>query len=122
VLLERTNIRYINSSLIPDPVGLVVIDVSFISLAKVLPALVPLLQPHAIIITLVKPQFEVGKGLVGRGGIVRDEAQRQGALQAVVNSARLLGMQLRKALDSPLKGKKGNLEILAVFEFQGNDL
>lgn len=122
VLLERTNIRYIDSSLIPDPVGLVVIDVSFISLAKVLPALVPLLQPHAIIITLVKPQFEVGKGLVGRGGIVRDEAQRQGALQAVVNSARLLGMQLRKALDSPLKGKKGNLEILAVFEFQRNDL
>jgi 23S rRNA (cytidine1920-2'-O)/16S rRNA (cytidine1409-2'-O)-methyltransferase len=122
VLLERTNIRYIDSSLIPEPVGLVVIDVSFISLAKVLPALVPLLQPRASIITLVKPQFEVGKGQVGRGGIVRDEVQRQGALQGVVNCARLLGMHLRKALDSPLKGKKGNLEILAVFEFQAKNL
>lgn len=122
VLLERTNVRYIDSSLIPEPVGLVVIDVSFISLTKVLPALLPLLQPHAIIITLVKPQFEVGKGQVGRGGIVRDETQRQGALQAVVNGARLLGMHLQKAMDSPLKGKKGNLEILAVFEFQKKDL
>ena len=122
VLLERTNVRYIDSSLIPEPVGLVVIDVSFISLTKVLPALLSLLQPQAIIITLVKPQFEVGKGQVGRGGIVRDEAQRQGALRGVVNGARLLGMQLQKAMDSPLKGKKGNLEILAVFEFQRKDL
>jgi 23S rRNA (cytidine1920-2'-O)/16S rRNA (cytidine1409-2'-O)-methyltransferase len=122
VLLERTNIRYIDSSLIPEPVGLVVIDVSFISLAKVLPALLPLLERHAIIITLVKPQFEVGRGQVGKGGIVRDEAQRQGALQGVVNCAGLLGMRLRKTLDSPLKGKKGNVEILAVFEFQGNNV
>jgi 23S rRNA (cytidine1920-2'-O)/16S rRNA (cytidine1409-2'-O)-methyltransferase len=122
VLLERTNIRYIDASLIPEPVGLVVIDVSFISLKKVLPALLPLLQPRAIIITLVKPQFEVGKGQVGRGGIVRDEAQRQGALQVVVDCAGALGMQLQRTLDSPIKGKKGNLEILAVFEFHGKDL
>jgi 23S rRNA (cytidine1920-2'-O)/16S rRNA (cytidine1409-2'-O)-methyltransferase len=118
VLLERTNIRYIDSSLIPEPVGLVVIDVSFISLTKVLPALLPLLQAHAIIITLIKPQFEVGKGQVGRGGIVRDEGQRQGALQSIVNFAKDLGLQLRKTLDSPVRGKKGNLEVLAIFEWQ----
>lgn len=122
VLLERTNIRHIDPSLIPEPVALVVIDVSFISLTKVLPALVPLLHPHAIVITLVKPQFEVGKGQVGRGGIVRDDAQRQGALQGVVDCAHGLGLQFHKALDSPIKGKKGNREILAVFEFHSKDL
>lgn len=122
VLLERTNIRYIDASLIPEPVGLVVIDVSFISLTKVLPGLLPLLQEHAMIITLVKPQFEVGKGQVGRGGIVRDEGQRQGALEDIVNFAKDLGLQLQKTLDSPIKGKKGNLEILAIFEWHSKRL
>lgn len=122
VLLERTNIRYIDASLIPEPVGLVVIDVSFISLTKVLPGLLPLLQEHAIIITLVKPQFEVGKGQVGRGGIVRDEGQRQGALEGIVNFAKDLGLQLQKTLDSPITGKKGNREILAIFEWHSKRL
>jgi 23S rRNA (cytidine1920-2'-O)/16S rRNA (cytidine1409-2'-O)-methyltransferase len=122
VLLERTNIRYVDSSLIPEPVGLVVIDVSFISLTKVLPALLPLLQAHAILITLVKPQFEVGKGQVGRGGIVREEGLRQGALEGIVTFAKDLGLQLRKTLDSPIRGKKGNLELLAIFEWQSTHL
>jgi 23S rRNA (cytidine1920-2'-O)/16S rRNA (cytidine1409-2'-O)-methyltransferase len=122
VLLERTNIRNIDSSLIPEPVGLVVIDVSFISLTKVLPGLLPLLEKPAIIITLVKPQFEVGKGQVGRGGIVRDEGQRQGALEGIVRFGKDLGLQLLKTLDSPIKGKKGNLEILAIFEWHSKRL
>lgn len=117
VLLERTNIRYIDSSTIPELIGLVVIDVSFISLTKVLPPIIPFLRPNATVITLVKPQFEVGKGQVGRGGIVRDEAQRQGALQRIVNFAGELGLRKKKSLDSPIKGKKGNREILAIFEF-----
>jgi len=115
VLIERVNIRYIERSLIPDPIDLAVIDVSFISLTKVLPPVVPFLTPNARVIALVKPQFEVGKGQVGKGGIVRDESLRQGAVQRIVTFAAGLGLSLVKTLDSPIKGKKGNQEILAMF-------
>ncbi len=117
VLIERTNIRYIDRSTIPESVGLVVIDVSFISLTKVLSPILQFLSPGAVVIALVKPQFEVGKGQVGRGGIVRDEAQRQGVLLRIITFASELGLQAVKTLDCPIKGKKGNHEILAIFEF-----
>jgi len=117
VLIERTNIRTIARSTIPEPIALAVIDVSFISLTKVLPAVLPFLSSGARVITLVKPQFEVGKGQVGRGGIVRDETRRQEALQRTLRFAADTGLRALKTLDSPLKGKKGNLEILAIFEF-----
>ena len=116
VLIERVNIRYIEHSAIPDPIALTVIDVSFISLTKVLPAIMPFLAPGARVIALVKPQFEVGKGQVGKGGIVRDETLRQGVVQRIVTFAADLGLRLLKTLDSPIKGKKGNQEILAIFE------
>jgi len=116
VLIERTNIRYIERSAIQDPIDLTAIDVSFISLTKVLPPVLQFLAPGARVIALVKPQFEVGKGQVGKGGIVRDETLRQGALQRIVTFAADLGLSLVKTLDSPIKGKKGNQEILAIFE------
>lgn len=116
VLIERTNVRYMSPSAIPDPVDLVVIDVSFISLTKVLPAIVPFLRAPAHVIALIKPQFEVGKGQVGRGGVVRDDAQRAEAAQRVVQFAADLGLKAMRTLDSPIKGKKGNQEILAIFE------
>ncbi len=117
VLIERTNIRYIDPSTIPEPVGLVVIDVSFISLTKVLPPIIQFLSLGARVIALVKPQFEVGKGQVGRGGIVRDESQRQEVLQRIIRFAANVGLQTAQTLDCPIKGKKGNHEILAIFEF-----
>jgi 23S rRNA (cytidine1920-2'-O)/16S rRNA (cytidine1409-2'-O)-methyltransferase len=117
VLHERTNIRYVDASMIPEHVNLVVIDVSFISLLKVFPAITPFLYPGAIVIALIKPQFEVGKGQVGRGGIVREEAQRQEVLHRILGAASQLGLRTRKTLESPLKGKKGNLEFLGIFEF-----
>jgi 23S rRNA (cytidine1920-2'-O)/16S rRNA (cytidine1409-2'-O)-methyltransferase len=116
VLIERTNVRYIERSAIPDPIDLTAIDVSFISLTKVLPPVMQFLAPGARVIALVKPQFEVGKGQVGKGGIVRDETLRQGALQRIVTFAADLGLRLLKTLDSPIKGKKGNQEMLAIFE------
>lgn len=122
VLHERTNIRYIDASTIPEPVSLVVIDVSFISLKKVLPPLVPFLHPGAILIALVKPQFEVGKGQVGRGGVVRDDVQRQTVLQNIIGFTQDLGFQVRTTMDSPLKGKKGNREMLAIFGFNPSRL
>ncbi|MCP9461371.1 MAG: TlyA family RNA methyltransferase [Nitrospira sp.] len=116
VLMERTNIRYLDKSAIPEPVGLTVIDVSFISLTKVLPPVLQFSVPGAIVIALVKPQFEVGKGEVGRGGIVRDEVQRRDVLRGIVNFAAGLGMAARTTLECPLKGKKGNQELFAIFE------
>jgi 23S rRNA (cytidine1920-2'-O)/16S rRNA (cytidine1409-2'-O)-methyltransferase len=119
VLIERTNIRHMERSAVPESVSLVVIDVSFISLTNVLPPIVPLLGPGARVIALIKPQFEVGKGQVGRGGIVRDEAQRQAVLQRIVQFASEIGLQAKQTLDCPVKGKKGNHEILAILEFHG---
>ncbi|HMS82545.1 MAG TPA: TlyA family RNA methyltransferase [Nitrospira sp.] len=117
VLLERTNIRYMERSAVPDPIQLVVIDVSFISLTKVLPAIMQFLQPQAQVVALIKPQFEVGKGQVGRGGIVRDEGQRAEVVQRVTRFAGELGLQTQNTVLSPVKGKKGNQEIFAIFEY-----
>lgn len=115
VLIERHNIRYLDRAAIAERVDLVVIDVSFISLTKVFSPIIKFLTPGATVIALVKPQFEVGKGQVGRGGIVRDESQRQKALQRVVHDATSRGLQTILTLDCPIKGKKGNHEILAIF-------
>ena len=118
VLLERTNIRYIDRSRIPEPVDLAVIDVSFISLTLVLPSVIPLLRDGGRVVALVKPQFEVGKGHVGTGGIVRDERQRRAVTVKVISSGASLGLEATGVLDSPVKGRKGNQEILVGFRRQ----
>ena len=115
VLLERTNIRYVDRAVVLETIDLAVIDVSFISLTLVLPAVVPLLNRSAMIVALVKPQFEVGKGQVGRGGVVRDDAQREAVTEKVIACAAHLGLQLKGVLDSPVVGRKGNREILVGF-------
>jgi 23S rRNA (cytidine1920-2'-O)/16S rRNA (cytidine1409-2'-O)-methyltransferase len=104
-------------SAVPDPIHLVVIDVSFISLTKVLPAVTQFLRPQGLVVALIKPQFEVGKGQVGRGGIVRDEGQRAEVVQRVVRFAGELGLLTLKTILSAVKGKKGNQEIFAIFEY-----
>lgn len=119
VLIERTNIRYMARSAIPEQVDLVVIDVSFISLTKVFQPILQFLQDHAHVIALIKPQFEVGKGQVGRGGVVRDDAQREQAVQRVLQYATDVGFQTKRVITSPIKGKKkGNEEILAILEYR----
>ncbi len=115
VLLERTNIRYVDRAAVPEPIDLAVIDVSFISLTLVLPTVTHLLNRSAVVVALVKPQFEVGKGKVGRGGIVRDDAQREAMTEKVIACAAQLGLQLKGVLDSPVIGRKGNREILVGF-------
>ena len=119
VLLERTNIRYVDRTLIPEPIDLAVIDVSFISLTLVLPSVVPLLRENATVVALVKPQFAVGKGQVGAGGIVRDDAQRDAVTKKIIDCGAHLGLQVKGVLDSPVKGRKGNREILVSFQRQG---
>ena len=115
ILLERTNIRYVDRTAVPEPIDLAVIDVSFISLTLVLPTVVHLLNAPATVVVLVKPQFEVGKGKVGRGGIVRDDKQREAVTEKVIACAAQLGLRLKGVLDSPVRGRKGNREILVGF-------
>jgi len=116
LLKERTNIRYLEAGFIRDAIHLIVIDVSFISLTLVLPCVVPYLENSGCVITLIKPQFEVGKGLVGRGGIVRDDGLREGAAEKVVTCADRLGLELAGRMESPIEGRKGNREMLAWFQ------
>ncbi|HZR82473.1 MAG TPA: TlyA family RNA methyltransferase [Candidatus Binatia bacterium] len=112
IVHERTNARLLPPrSLDPAP-SLAVIDASFISLRLLLPATVAQLVPPGDVVALVKPQFEVGRGNVGKGGVVRDPELRRAALEAVVASAGALGLALRGSCESPLRGaKKGNVEL-----------
>ena len=112
VVMDRVNIRYVRPDDIPEPIDLVVIDVSFISLKMVWPALLPLLKPMGYLVALIKPQFEVGKGHVGKGGIVRDETLRQSVKEQFVKYAASLSLELVGVMDSSVSGKRGNKEIL----------
>lgn len=116
VLLERSNIRYVSRTSIPDPIDVVVIDVSFISLTIVLPCVMKFLNTGARVVALVKPQFEVGRAKVGRGGVVRDDAERQAAADKVIQCGVSLGLQFIGMVESPVEGRKGNREILVAFE------
>jgi 23S rRNA (cytidine1920-2'-O)/16S rRNA (cytidine1409-2'-O)-methyltransferase len=116
-VLDRTNIRYVEVKDLPYRPDLVVIDTSFISLRLVLPAVLRLVAEAADIIALVKPQFEVGKGKVGKGGIVRDEALRREALDGVLKFASGIGLKLIGVIESPIKGASGNQEFLAAFHY-----
>jgi 23S rRNA (cytidine1920-2'-O)/16S rRNA (cytidine1409-2'-O)-methyltransferase len=110
--MDRFNIRNLSSRDIPEPVDLAVIDVSFISLRLVLPVILPVLRASAYLVVLVKPQFEVGKGQVGKGGIVRDERLREQVRDRFLDYARGLGLDVIGVMDSTLLGKKGNKEML----------
>jgi 23S rRNA (cytidine1920-2'-O)/16S rRNA (cytidine1409-2'-O)-methyltransferase len=112
VVIERTNIRDIDPALIPEKVDIVVIDVSFISLEKVIPSVLRLLNPGAGIISLIKPQFEVGKGQVGKGGIVRDETARETAKNRVAAFIAGQGFIVKGIIPSPITGQDGNVEYL----------
>ncbi|MFO7567627.1 MAG: TlyA family RNA methyltransferase [Enhygromyxa sp.] len=112
VVMDRQNIRKLEPGQIPEPIDLAVADCSFVSLTKVLPHLPPLLRPGAEVVLLVKPQFEVGRERVGKGGIVRDDAARLAALANVEAAARELGFAVRGHLESPIPGREGNREWL----------
>ena len=112
IVLERTNIRYLPREAIPEEVDLAVADVSFISLKLVLPQILQFLRPDGLIIALVKPQFEVGKGQVGKGGVVRDPQQQQQVVAEIQEFAQGLGLAAEGVIPSPILGPKGNQEYL----------
>jgi 23S rRNA (cytidine1920-2'-O)/16S rRNA (cytidine1409-2'-O)-methyltransferase len=109
-VLERSNARAMKAEQLPYAPDLVVIDVSFISLAKILPAVLACAAPRHDVLAMIKPQFEVGRGNVGKGGVVRDPDDRRGALVAVARSARELGETVLGFASSGLPGPKGNME------------
>ncbi len=113
---EGINARYLQPEDFPHQFDLIVMDVSFISATKVLPALVALLAEGGAIITLIKPQFEVGRGEVGGGGIVRDVEKRARVVEEVNHAARSFGLEAVKVIESPIQGAEGNVEYLALYK------
>ena len=114
---EGVNARYLDPQDFLVKFDLAVIDVSFISVAKILPSLLPLLKPVASLVVLIKPQFEVGRGDVGSGGIVRDEGKRIKAVNDVNEFASTLGLKIKNTIESPIAGAEGNIEYLAHYSY-----
>lgn len=111
VSLEKVNFRHAPADLLPEKVTIAVVDVSFISLRHILPVLPRFLAPVAEALPLVKPQFEVGKGRVGKGGVVRDETLRRAAVDGIAAFAREMGFELLGEAGSRVPGPKGNREV-----------
>lgn len=112
VNMERCNIRHLHPEQLPECPDLAVIDASFISLSKVLPATLNLLKPEAEIIALIKPQFEVGRGKVGKGGVVKDVIQQSQVVDDIRSLSIELGCKVLGVIESPIYGQKGNREFL----------
>lgn len=112
VLLEKTNVRYLEAGKVPDKIDLAVIDVSFISLMKVIPGILEFLKSPGELIALIKPQFEAGRKDVGKGGVVKDEGKRLEVVQRIKNESEEIGLEVAATATSPIKGPKGNVEYL----------
>jgi 23S rRNA (cytidine1920-2'-O)/16S rRNA (cytidine1409-2'-O)-methyltransferase len=116
---EGVNARYLQPSDFAIRFHLAVMDVSFISATKVLPAIVPLLGEQGQMIVLIKPQFEVGKGEVGSGGVVRDAEKRMRVVEEVNQFAASIGLRSAGVIESPIQGAEGNVEFLALYRVTG---
>jgi len=112
VLLEKTNIRHLERDTVKDRIDIAVIDVSFISLLKVIPKVLEFLKEQAEIVALIKPQFEVGRKDVGKGGVVKDDAKRRAAVDRIKIESENMGLTVAGITESPIKGPKGNVEYL----------
>lgn len=114
---EGVNARYLDPEDFAVNFDLVVIDVSFISVTKILANVLPLLKHQASLVVLIKPQFEVGRGEVGSGGIVRDKEKRTKAINHVNEYAATLGLKINQTIESPITGAEGNIEYLAHYSY-----
>lgn len=113
-VIERTNLRYLPG--LPQQVDLVTLDLSFISILLVMPAVIKVMKEDATLITLVKPQFEARRTQVGSGGIVRDPQVHQEVLEKIINGVESLGFKSHGWIESPIKGAEGNIEFLVCFQ------
>ncbi len=123
VAMEKVNARYLDAKAFPEPVRFATLDVSFISLTKVLGAVTDVIRPDSMIVSLVKPQFEAGRKDVGKGGVVRDPGVRAGTVEKIrVFGTETLGLEWIGVCESPLKGPAGNVEFLACWRKSGDQL
>lgn len=120
-VMERFNARGLNSAMFDKDIDFASVDVSFISLKLILPALLNTLRPPYGIVALVKPQFEAGRDKIGKKGVVRDEETHISVLENVLGFARVIGLRIKGLTYSPLKGPEGNIEYLAFLEDSGED-
>jgi 23S rRNA (cytidine1920-2'-O)/16S rRNA (cytidine1409-2'-O)-methyltransferase len=120
VVIERMNIRYMPEETIPEAIDVATIDTSFISLKQVVPAVLPFLKSNAGILALIKPQFEVGKGKVGKGGVVRDPALHDAVIVELSDFFKRLGLLSKAIIPSPVKGPKGNKEFVISLVYPGS--
>jgi len=114
---EGVNARYLKPEDFPVSFDLAVVDVSFISILKILPSVAPLLKPGASLVALIKPQFEVGRAEVGSGGVVRNEEKRIQAVANVNGFAATIGLEVKGTIESPITGAEGNVEYLAHYSY-----
>jgi 23S rRNA (cytidine1920-2'-O)/16S rRNA (cytidine1409-2'-O)-methyltransferase len=112
VTIERTNIRHLPTDIIPDPIDIATIDVSFISLKKVVPRVLAFMRSAGVILALIKPQFEVGKGQVGKGGVVRDPEQHDAVVRDLTTYFGHQDLSPGPVIPSPILGPKGNREFI----------
>jgi len=112
VVIERTNVRHLSPEAIPQPIDIITVDVSFISLKIVIPAVSKFMHPDSLLIALIKPQFEVGRGQVGKGGVVRDPDLHLQVNKAISEFASEIGLAPDPVIVSPLLGPKGNKEFI----------
>lgn len=119
--IEGCNARDISNDIIPEAVDVCVLDVSFISQTLIHPVLSPLMKENAIFVTLIKPQFEVGRSNIGKKGIVKDEKAKRAAVDKVIESCNANSFELTGIIDSPIKGGDGNCEYLALFRYTKNN-
>ena len=110
IIMERTNARYLTADALPERVDLITVDVSFISLKIVVPAVIQFMKPKASILALIKPQFEVGKGQVGKGGVVRDPQLHEQVIQTLAEYFRDRQLKPEPVFSCPVPGPKGNRE------------
>ncbi len=115
-VFERTNIRHMDVDSLPQKIDLATVDVSFISLKIVVPAILKFMKSEARIISLIKPQFEVGKGQVGKGGVVKDASLHERVIQSLSAFFSEIGLAVGSVLPSPVLGPKGNREFLILLE------
>lgn len=119
VNMERCNVRYLSKEQLAEPPDLAVIDASFISLAKILAPTLELLTSEGEVVALIKPQFEVGRGQVGKGGIVKDESLHDEVVDSICATAVRLNCRVKGVVESPIRGQKGNREFLIYLEKVG---
>jgi 23S rRNA (cytidine1920-2'-O)/16S rRNA (cytidine1409-2'-O)-methyltransferase len=115
VVMERQNARHLAPGALPERCDLITVDVAFISLAKVAPALLPHLARGGLFLPLIKPQFEAGREAVGKGGVVRDPERREAAIRGSIAALTALGLELGGRFESPVAGVAGNREAFALF-------